>query len=526
MAEAGGTQTPDITTKAAPANSPPKDPMDEKAAMAKEILERSILAKKGGNRQDDPRVQQAQQILSGNRGQAAQSSTPDFNQDLASFPQQDIASKLPSSHRQMLRQYYQDSMSGEWAPYFVGSLKSYSSKSGYGFLDCPQSHKLWGVDVFIHKNQVPVPWALGQAVEFAVVINQRQQPQAADCLWLPRLPQNQMQRNTPKPFGAQAGYNAPSGGPQPGVFSPSSPIAGIGAANGAPRQEAPKPAPSPAAAALPDEGPATAEGTRRNPSEGPFYLGTLKSFSSAQGYGFVACEDVFKLYQRDIYFDRSQLPRPPIYTQGQTLEFQVNLNARGQPQARNLIWDCVPLLPSEDVPTAPSNKHSPQSLDKLRKLLRLLNDVDKEAAVVTAIDVQGGTEKAAADQAHVDNAMPDVDYVTYVLDRLGVETAAVMNIKDFVKMLLLLMLAKMLKKRFDAVRIEKLTRWLVLLAGAIDPSTEKQVQDHFLDVVSQIESNLRQALTDNPNTQEPQTLALINGVLQQLKDKAGAAKVG
>lgn len=54
----------------------------------------------------------------------------------------------------------------------------------------------WGVDVFVHKNNVPTPWNLGQPVEFAVQVNQRSQPQAYDCNWLPRLQSNSVTPGT------------------------------------------------------------------------------------------------------------------------------------------------------------------------------------------------------------------------------------------------------------------------------------------------------------------------------------------
>lgn len=201
------------------------------------------------------------------------------------------------------------------------------------------------------------------------------------------------------------------------------------------------------------------------------------------------------------------------------------MNSRGQPQARHLIWNCIPLLPLEPhkEPSTQPGKHSAQALEKVRKLLRLLNDNDKEAAVVTAIDVQGGADKPPTEQADAESQMPEVDYVTYVLDRLGTESEAVTKIKDFVKMLLLLMLAKMLKKRTDAAGVQKLTQWLSLLADSIDPTTEKQVQEHFIDVVSQIESNLRQALEDNGQTKEVSVSSCVLDVIKKLKSKSPGA---
>jgi len=473
----------------------------------------------------DPLVLQAQSILSQKVAESRSGQVPGTAGGAASVDQDDIFSKLPVSHKQLLRQYYQDPMNGEWQAYFVGSLKSFSSQKGFGFLSCSAAFQYWGVDVFIHKNQVPVPWNVGQPVEFAVCMNNRGQPQATDCAWLPQLPK---QRPALPTQGVPLGIGGYQGGipNTANLFSPNDP-----SAKAAPPVVASAPSgTATASAAATDAGPENESLATRKPSDGPFYLGILKSYSSAQGYGFIQCDDVHKIYKRDIYFDRVQLPRPPVYNAGQTLEFAVGQNGKGQPQARQLLWDCVPVLQKEEETTGEHTqprehfgKHSPASLEKLRKLLRLLNDGDPETAVVTAIDYQGVQNEKAPDAMGVPNAeasMPDVDYVTYVLDRLGSVDEAVTKIKDFVRMLLLLMLAKLLKKRSDAERVQKLTRWLVALSEAIDVNTEKQVQLHFLDVVSQIESNLRGALVENPHTQEASASKSVHEVLEQLQTKA------
>eukprot|EP00438_Fugacium_kawagutii_P011580 Skav215977 [mRNA] locus=scaffold1856:20208:28741:+ [translate_table: standard] len=116
-----------------------------------------------------------------------------FNADAPAFmPRaetvEDIMPKLPQRHRAMLRGFYQ-AYNGEYISYYVGTLKTFNVKNGYGFIECRQAKVDWGVDVFVHKNNVPTPWTLGQPVEFAVQVNLKGQPQAYDCNWLPRLPQ-------------------------------------------------------------------------------------------------------------------------------------------------------------------------------------------------------------------------------------------------------------------------------------------------------------------------------------------------
>merc|ERR1740123_238431 len=99
----------------------------------------------------------------------------------------DVRARLSPNHQLMLRQGYH-TMTGEWVAYHVGRLKTYNTRTGYGFIECAQSYTNYGADVFIHKNSMMNPWHIGQPVEFAVVINGKGQPQATDVNWLPRSP--------------------------------------------------------------------------------------------------------------------------------------------------------------------------------------------------------------------------------------------------------------------------------------------------------------------------------------------------
>jgi cold shock CspA family protein len=104
-------------------------------------------------------------------------------------------------------------LSGEWVAYYVGSLKSFNNRTGYGFLECEMARTDWGSDVFIHKNFVPTPWNLGQPVEFAVTTNSRGQAQAVDVNWLPRLPINVLPIHAAVPVAGTlqgAGMGAPT----------------------------------------------------------------------------------------------------------------------------------------------------------------------------------------------------------------------------------------------------------------------------------------------------------------------------
>lgn len=413
----------------------------------------------------------------------------------------DIVTKLPARHRSMLRGGFHEPMTGQWYPYYVGSLKSFSGKSGYGFIHCPQAKAEWGADVFIHKSLVPTHWHLGQPLEFAVNLNTRGQPQCIDVNWLPRIPDNRRQEPMPRPLVVD---RAP-----PGLTLPMAAPTGQGPDGGQIRGSSA------------DGRPAVA-GTEA--VRGHRHLGTLKSFSASQGYGFIACEPVFEQYKRDVYFDKSQLSDP--WRLGQTVEFQVVFNARGHPQARKISWDPVPSLPPLQGAPAQSSgprSHSTQSFERLQKLLGFLNARKGDTAVVNAIEFHGsaaspppGTPASDADR--------DVDFVSFVLDRLEPPEAAMNEIKDFVKMLLMLMITKMLKRQLSPQRCKQLVNWFRMLAETINPERQ-EVKSHFRSVVGQMETHLQAAekehLLDRCVELGP-LVEVLKTSLKSLKEKANS----
>lgn len=444
-----------------------------------------------------------------------------------------IQAKLPASHRMMLRQGYH-AITGEWVAYHVGRLKSFNNRTGYGFIECTQSYTDYGADVFIHKNSMINPWHIGQPVEFAVICNGRGQPQATDVNWLPRLPAVPkaspplvpppvavavaIMEESPALGGAEDGAAMSNAAGAPNRNASTGAAMGADAAAGGAQAQAPS---------------ATSPPISRNAgiSTEPRRLGTLKSFSPAQGYGFIACEEVFSNYQRDVYFDKSQLPTNNWHF-GQTVEFVVIHNARGHPQARQIDWDPVPNLQQAREPGAAGvfsgttntasggsnpRMHSSQTLGNLRKLLRHLHESQQETAVVQAINLQGGSNATGGgSEAEAD---PDIDYVTFVLDRLGPEAEAVIKIKDFVKMLLLLMLAKMLRSQIHPTRCQQNIRWFEALSQTIEPAAES-VREHFQSVVEQINNQLQNAHRENQMLREETQLPVLQAAFRQLQSKS------
>jgi len=61
--------------------------------------------------------------------------------------------------------------------------------------------------------------------------------------------------------------------------------------------------------------------------------GTVKSFSAAQGYGFISCAETFAKYGRDVFIHKDQLADAVV---GDEVSFFVELNSAGHPKAHGL----------------------------------------------------------------------------------------------------------------------------------------------------------------------------------------------
>merc|ERR1719329_753078 len=94
-----------------------------------------------------------------------------------------------------------------------GRVKSFNAKQGFGFIECPQIHAMFGRDVFLHKAQVG-DLKVGTDVTFGVEPNKQGMPQARDILTLDGkapgpAPDGMMQQQGP---GKQGGGNKGGGG--------------------------------------------------------------------------------------------------------------------------------------------------------------------------------------------------------------------------------------------------------------------------------------------------------------------------
>lgn len=70
-----------------------------------------------------------------------------------------------------------------------------------------------------------------------------------------------------------------------------------------------------------------------------WFIGTVKSYAPAQGYGFIESEDTFTRYGTDVFLHRSQVEDENgarKVSQGERVRFAVDLNKKGRPQARDV----------------------------------------------------------------------------------------------------------------------------------------------------------------------------------------------
>lgn len=414
----------------------------------------------------------------------------------------------------------------------------------------------YGADVYIHKNELGPGghFTIGRAAEFAVLTNNRGQPQANAVKWLGMAPN--WTPNSPSSGGA-AGYAGCAGAP---VSTSSS-------------AEQPRPPPpQPQQQQLQE---------LNQPHPGRRYLGVLKSFSAAKGYGFISQPELFAEYKRDVYLDKSQLPRQERWALEQPVSFECTLNAKGMPQAQKLDWNPVRdqdghLAPnsaqtaaesggavadeaeeSAGAPTTPAapmqrqarkpmplknmplvvasssnasggrqEQAAPQAaggkaagdasggapskppgfqevdlqisddagegLGSNRELLQLIETDQAEPAVVKAIELQSSGQQE-------DGGQNVGDYMGFVISRLGVKRV-IEGCSEFVKMLSVLLISKHLKNAPPNTIPQKLD-WLLQLSQATDV-TEEQAVPHALGVLQQVHVHLEAVEQSSSPVQE------------------------
>jgi len=159
---------------------------------------------------------------------------------------------------------------GDDSTVYEGTLKSYSDRNGFGFLECQTTKMIYGCDVFVHRSEGQ-RMSIGSRVNFKVHLNKKGQPQA----------------NNVEVVGHQD---------SPEVRIP------------------------------------VHTGTVDQNSAGPCGLAGpfLGRVNSQQGHGFITCDETQLLYNADVHLNEIEGQGLQL---GQEVYFQVHVNPQGQPQA-------------------------------------------------------------------------------------------------------------------------------------------------------------------------------------------------
>lgn len=272
----------------------------------------------------------------------------------------------------------------------LGTVKSCSYNHGFGAIACPEVQEVFNSDVILHANQSSGV-QMGDVVNFAVLLNKDQKPQAFDVLpgepggrkggkgghwkgspdewwgdamgwggmawseWAPSHPMASPaasvaappaapERIPPAaPQAAQHPMAAPSPGKGPKPWG--APAEGKGYGKDAPASPAeaygvpaPPPAPTPV---TPAKGGKASKGYGKStpvPMEGVTdrrFEGAVKSFNHAKGFGFISCDEVQGIFGQgvDVFTHHAQIGD---FAVGDQVSFSVILNKDSKPQAMDL----------------------------------------------------------------------------------------------------------------------------------------------------------------------------------------------
>jgi len=180
---------------------------------------------------------------------------------------------------------------------WTGSVKSFNQDKGWGHIECAETFKYFSKDIFLLKSQLPGPTSnigKGTRVNFRISDNGRG-PEATSVEVL--SPPGAIQSH-----GPFAGAGGPNNG---GLYSGS-------------------------------------------------YVGVVKSFNTAAGWGHIACAETEQMYGKDIFVMKSKIPGGSI-SKGTVVQFAVVDGQKG-PEA-----DAVKLVPGIVGAVQPGWSKTPQA---------------------------------------------------------------------------------------------------------------------------------------------------------------------
>jgi len=176
----------------------------------------------------------------------------------------------------------------------VGVVKGFNPEKGWGHIECPETHELYGKDVFLLKGQLAGASMVskGDRVAFAVVDNGR----------------------GPEAMGVTV-VSAAASPPRMGGF-------------GGPPQAPPRPP-------MPGYGPPAPAAAPMGPPGPGMFAGVVKSFNPERGWGHIECNESHEIYGKDMFFMRSSVQGGHV-AQGTPVHFSVGQGLKG-PQAESVV---------------------------------------------------------------------------------------------------------------------------------------------------------------------------------------------
>jgi len=178
---------------------------------------------------------------------------------------------------------------------FVGTIKSFNTQRGWGFIECAETQSIYGKDIMVLKEELG-PWGGAPGMQVSFTVGRGKTGPIA---------------KTVNPFGSHMRNTRPRMSPMqalPAAAMPMHVAAGRGASG-----------PSRPAKAAP---------------QGQV-CGTIKSFDENKGWGFITGPEILKAFGKDVYMSRNALQGQTV-SQGDQVSFKVDMGMKG-PMATNVM---------------------------------------------------------------------------------------------------------------------------------------------------------------------------------------------
>mmetsp|Transcript_35348 Transcript_35348/g.75335 ORF Transcript_35348/g.75335 Transcript_35348/m.75335 type:complete len:367 (-) Transcript_35348:40-1140(-) len=224
---------------------------------------------------------------------------------------------------------------------YAGSVSSFLSGKGFGFITSEEATAEYGRDTFVSDKELG-NFKVGDVVAFTIVPNKDNKPQA-------RLLEAAAGGEIDELLAVEAALTAPRKGSTANSawWDAQAPPAKV-------RRTGPLPAGmTPPPPAILPAGVASVSG-KMGPGETAYpgrHIGVISEFFPEKGYGFIQSESLKETFGRDVFLSNQEEPNPII---GQTVSFAVVVKG-GRPQARQLqpMNGSVPSVPKAQMPSAP-----------------------------------------------------------------------------------------------------------------------------------------------------------------------------